>query len=109
MVFLFEKLEVYKKAMGMAEEICLLEGKIRDKVIKDQIKRAVISIVLNLAEGQGRLHGREKRQFYNTSRGSLLECIPLLQLSKMMGFLDEEKYLQLYELANEIGRMLTGL
>lgn len=109
MSFMFENLDVYQKSMKFVVEIYSVNGYLRDRTIKDQFRRAALSIPLNIAEGQGRMHGKEKRQFYNTARGSLLECIPLLQICQKIGYVSEEKYDSLYLLANEIGKMLTGL
>jgi four helix bundle protein len=109
MPFIFENLEVYKKAMIFLVEIYALNGSLKDKTIKDQFRRAALSIPLNIAEGQGRLHSKEKKQFYNTARGSLLECVPLLQLCEVLGYIDKGKYDFLYNQANEIGKMLNGL
>lgn len=109
MPFMFENLDVYKKAMAFMVEVYHLNNSIKDRAIKDQLRRAVLSIPLNIAEGQGRMHGKEKRQFYNTARGSLLECVPLIQACWMLGYVCQEKYKSLYITADEIGRMLTGL
>ncbi|MEE8637490.1 MAG: four helix bundle protein [Candidatus Margulisiibacteriota bacterium] len=109
MPFMFEDLKVYKKAMQFMIAIYAFNGSLKDRTTKDQFRRAAMSIPLNIAEGQGRMHGREKRQFYNTARGSLLECIPLLQACWKLGYMDNNKYDFLYNLANEIGRMLSGL
>jgi|WetSurMetagenome_2_1015567.scaffolds.fasta_scaffold491563_1 four helix bundle protein len=109
MVFLFENLEVYKKAMIFVIDIYALSGSLKDRAIKDQLLRAALSIPLNIAEGQGRLHNKEKRQFYYTARGSLLECVPLIQICHKLGYIDIGKYTYLYELANEISKMISGL
>ncbi len=109
MAFMFENLEVYKKAMQFMVDIYKLNSSVKERNIKDQLQRAALSIPLNIAEGQGRIHGREKRQFYNTARGSLLECVPLIQACRSLCFISEEKYQCLYLLAEEIGKMLTGL
>jgi four helix bundle protein len=106
---MFENLDVYKKAMVFMAEAFNLNKLVKDRTIKDQLSRAALSIPLNIAEGQGRMHGKEKRQFYNTARGSLLECVPLIQACWMLGYISQEKYKQLYISADEIGRMLTGL
>jgi len=106
---MFENLDVYKKAMSFMVEVYALNGYLKDRTIKDQLRRAAMSIPLNIAEGQGRMHGKEKRQFYNTARGSVLECVPLIQACWMLGFIDNDKYKYFYKTADEIGRMLTGL
>ena len=95
--------------MRFMVEVFALNSTLKERNIKDQLQRAALSIPLNIAEGQGRLHGKEKRQFYNTARGSLLECVPLIQASHQLGFISESKYQALYTLADEIGKMLTGL
>lgn len=109
MAFLFEQLDVYNKSMGFVVDVYALNGSLRDPVIRNQLRRAALSIPLNLAEGQGRLHGKEKRQFYNTARGSLLECIPIIQICWRLGFVSDDKYLVLYSKADEIGKMINGL
>lgn len=109
MPFLFESLEVYKKSMQFVVKIYALNGSIADRNIKDQLRRASLSIALNIAEGQGRIHTKEKRQFYNTARGSLLECVPLISICESIGYISKEKYDQFYELADEIGKMINGL
>jgi four helix bundle protein len=109
MSFMFEDLSVYKKAVEFMVAVYALNGTLKDRSIKDQMRRAAMSIPLNIAEGQGRMHGREKRQFYNTARGSLLECVPLIELCQRIGYINEEKYQSLYGLMNEIGKMLAGL
>ncbi len=108
-MFIFEKLEVYKKSMDFTEKTMIFTKKLNEKWIKDQLSRAALSVPINIAEGQGRTHLKEKRQFYWTARGSLCECIPLVQLCQRLGHLTDEDYSFLYELANEISKMLTGL
>ncbi len=109
MTFMFEDLTVYKKAMQFVAEIAILNRSISDRIIKDQLGRAALSIPLNIAEGQGRMHGREKRQFYNTARGSLLECVPLIQICKELGYIEAGRYEKLYASAEEISKMIAGL
>ncbi len=108
-MFLFEMLEVYKKSLHFSECVILLCRGLKDRAIKDQLGRAALSIPINIAEGQGRNHCREKRQFYWIARGSLCECIPLLQLCSRLGYVDIKEYENLYGLANEISRMIAGL
>ncbi|MFA6431576.1 MAG: four helix bundle protein [Candidatus Margulisiibacteriota bacterium] len=109
MPFLFENLEVYKKAMLFVIEIYSIGRQINDRSIKDQIQRAALSIPLNIAEGQGRMHPKEKRQYYNTARGSLMECVPLIQICEGIGYIGTEKKICLYNQADEIGKMINGL
>jgi len=108
MPFMFENLEVYKRAMSFIVEIYGLNC-LRDRTIKDQLQRAALSIPLNIAEGNGRIHTREKKQYFYTARGSLLECIPILQVCVATNLIEKDRYERLYALADEIGKMLNGL
>ena len=109
MPFMFENLEVYRKSMSFVVAIYNTCSDIRHREIKDQLTRAALSIPLNIAEGQGRNTDREKAQFYKTARGSLFECVAILELTKKIGIISDEKHQSLYTLADEIGRMLNGL
>lgn len=52
---------------------------------------------------------REKKQFYYTARGSLYECLPLVQVCLDLHYFNGEHYQNLYNLMNEVGKMLAGL
>jgi len=109
MPFMFESLDVYKKAISFTVVIFNSCVGISDRLFKDQLKRAALSIPLNIAEGNGRIHIKEKKQYFYTARGSLLECVPILQLLKAADLIEERRYSELYALADEIGKMLNGL
>ena len=109
MPFMFENLDVYKKSIEFAVEIDILCRKIRHAEMKDQIQRASLSIPLNIAEGNGRNTRKEKIQFFKTARGSLFECIPLLQLARKLDYISEDQYGPLYALSENIGKMINGL
>ena len=112
MPFLFENLEVYKKSLEFVGEIhnfSLPLNPLKNGKLIDQLQRSSLSIPLNIAEGNGRMHMRDKRQFFYIARGSLLECIPTLRICLMIGLISEEKHNKIYALADEIGKMLNGL
>jgi four helix bundle protein len=109
MVFMFERLFVYKKASEFVVGIYGICSEISHKEIKDQIKRAALSISLNIAEGNGRIHIKERKQYFYTARGSLLECAAILGLLMDIDMDNRTKYEKLYHIACEIGKMLSGL
>lgn len=109
MAFMFEDLVVYQKAMELVSWIYKNSGRITDKEIKDQLMRAALSIPLNIAEGNGRNTLKEKIQFYKTARGSLFECVPILQLIAELNFINGAEHQKLYVVSEEIGKMLNGL
>ena len=81
-MFDFEQLEVYKKAKDLNKAVFKLLKDIKtiDPVLRDQLKRACISIVFNIAEGSGKFSKADKRNFYTTSRGSTYECVAIFEI-----------------------------
>ena len=82
MTFIFEKLDVYKKSVNFAFNISELTDKFQrgNFYLADQLNRASISISTNIAEGNGRWHKADRKQFFYIARGSLNECIPILEI-----------------------------
>lgn len=112
MTFDFENLEVYKKAVAWASTVESLGRDLRPKTsyaLIDQLTRAALSIPLNIAEGNGRWHKAEKRQFLWIARGSTFECVPILQVLRTNHLIDEAKYAEFREELSSIGKMLNGL
>jgi four helix bundle protein len=89
MPFLFEKLEVYQKAVDFADEIAALtEGFPRGYgFLVDQLNRTALSIATNLAEGNGRFTKPDRRNFFTIARGSAQECVPLLEIARRRGLI----------------------
>ena len=110
-MFDFEKLEVYAKAKSFNRSIhSFLQNQRKvDKTSKDQLRRASFSIMLNIAEGSGRYTARDKRNFYIIARGSVHECVAILDYLKDIGQLGSEAFVQYYSFLEEISRMLFGI
>jgi four helix bundle protein len=112
MPFLFEKLSVYQKALSWAGDVdnlldsCALK---KSHPVYDQLGRAALSIPLNIAEGNGRWHPKEKKQFFMFARGSVLECVAMIQVMKLKDALNEKLYSKSYLQLEEIAKMLSGL
>src|SRR3989338_8848003 len=112
MAFQFEKLEVYQKALDwveVVENLCeSLKGKISYSLL-DQLSRAALSIPLNIAEGNGRWHLADKRQFFWIARGSVFECVPIIEVMKTREIIQNGVYSTHRETLAELGKMLSGL
>lgn len=111
-MYKFENLKVYKKALIFVDEIFnVTKGFPSDLKfsLNSQIVRAAISITANIAEGSGRVGSRESANFYNISKASLYETVSLLDIALMRDIISKEKYNELYNLSEEISKMLTGL
>lgn len=112
MSFQFEKLDVYKKSLEWVEEaegLCeAAKGKVSYNFL-DQLSRASLSIPLNIAEGNGRWHKGDKKQFFWIARGSVFECVPILQVLQRKGIVEEAQYTECYGQLDVIAKMLTNL
>lgn len=111
MAFAFEKLIVYQKAVTFSNEVCTLtRGFPRGYFfLADQFNRAALSIAANIAEGNGRFTKADRRHFFGISRGSVQECVPLLELALRQSLLESDRHAQLKSNLEEISRMLSGL
>ena len=111
MAFAFEKLLVYQKSVDFADQICgLTESFPRGySFLSDQINRASLSIAANIAEGNGRFTKPDRRNFFGIARGSIQECVPLLELARRRSLINDEQHTVLKLQLEEIGRMISGL
>lgn len=110
-MFDFQNLDVYRKAKELNKEILrfLKENKQIDSYIRDQFKRASISIVINIAEGSGKFSKADKRNFYTISRGSVYECVSLLELIFDEGQIIKNQFDDFYQKFETLSKMLLGL
>jgi len=111
MAFAFEKLIVYQKAVDFADQIAALTEKFPRGYgfLADQLNRAALSVAANIAEGNGRFTKADRRNFFGIGRGSVQECVPLLELARRRGLLDDAGHGKLKDDLEEIARMLSGL
>ena len=77
--------------------------------LTSQMRRAVVSVALNLAEGAARKGTREKTQFYCVARGSLSELDAQLEICLRLGFMEKNEYEKIQAKVDEISRMFWGL
>jgi len=100
--FSFERLDVWKKSRLLTKEIYLLTKKFPDDEkfgITSQLRRAIISVCSNIAEGSSRKSKKDQAHFYNISYSSLTESLNQLIISNDLGYLKDES---LEEIRNEI-------
>ncbi len=77
--------------------------------LTNQIKRSVVSVPSNIAEGWARDTDNYFVQFLSVSRGSLAEYETQVELAYQLNFLNEEKYNKLIQNSTELSKMLNGL
>jgi four helix bundle protein len=109
--FAFEKVVVYQKSVTLTEAVCVMtRGFPRGYYfLADQLNRAALSIVTNLAEGNGRFTPADRRNFFGIARGSVQECVPLLEIAMRRQLVSPETHARLLAELEEISRMVSGL
>ncbi|HEU5231852.1 MAG TPA: four helix bundle protein [Terriglobales bacterium] len=108
----YRDLVAWREAKNLAVEVYRLSEKFPKQEIyglTSQVRRAAISVVSNIAEGQGRLTQGEFVQFLGHSRGSLLEVLTQLEISVELGYLNGEDFRILDSKAATVLRLLNGL
>jgi four helix bundle protein len=111
MAFMFENLQVYQKAVDLADKIATLTESFPRGYyfLVDQLNRASLSIAANLAEGNGRFTKPDRKNFFLIARGSAQECVPLLEIARRRGFVSDQTSTQIKQQLEEIAKMLSGL
>ena len=111
MPFMFENLQVYQKAVDLADKVVVLaEGFPRGYYfLVDQLNRAALSVATNIAEGNGRFTKADRRNFFTIARGSAQECVPLLEVARRRQFISETRHGELRDELEVIAKMISGL
>ena len=107
----FEDLDVWvaaKDASVMIYKITENESLRKDFGLKDQIRRASISIISNIAEGFERNGNKEFIQFLSIAKGSAGEVRAQLYIIKELEFINEEEFTLLNEKVTQVSKMLSG-
>jgi four helix bundle protein len=108
----FRTLKVWQHAQKLAVECGKAVKHFPDEdraILGDQLKRAAISVPLNIAEGSARKGAKEFRRFLDTARGSLAEVQNALELAIELECLTKDEYERLDAIATETAKTLWGL
>lgn len=110
-MFDFEKLIVYQKSKEIRIIInrALFNKKNVDRSISDQIRRSLLGIILNIAEGTGKSSSADKRNFFTIARGSTYETAAITDLLFEDKIISSEEHKLIYNNLEEISKMLFGL
>lgn len=108
----FQNLIVYQQAKELVKLVYALIKKFPSDeryALCDQLRRSVISIPSNIAEGMGRIAEKEQGHFINIAFGSLMEVLAQIDIAKDLEYITTEDYRQIETMVNEIGKMLSSL
>jgi len=107
----FEDLDVYKKAREFRKRMYAAARKLPDfekYELGRQIRRAAVSLTINIAEGHGRYHYLDEIKFQLQSRGSLAELLDDLNVCQDEDYLPTTEIVELKERAKEVQRRING-
>lgn len=108
----FEELPIYqdtRKLVNLLYELTRSFPKEEMYGITIQVRRAAISILLNIAEGQGRKTRKDHRQFLLIARGSVYEVIAILQICLDQKIITIENYQQIRQQINIVLPQINGM
>ncbi|MBQ9558475.1 MAG: four helix bundle protein [Bacteroidaceae bacterium] len=110
--FYYRNLDVYKNAKLLSHEVCkLIKTYPIDErfALCDQLRRAVMSVPINIAEGFGRFSSKEKAHFIQVAFGSLNEVMCELELSLDEGYISQEQLKNMESLILSVKKQLAAL
>ena len=108
----FEDLIAWQKARELTKEVYHISGRgdfAKDYGLKDQIRRAAISIMSNIAEGFDRGGRSEFHHFVVIAKGSCAEVRSQLYIAYDIGYISKEEFNILNDMTLELSRFLGGL
>lgn len=110
--FYYRRLDVYQNSKRLSRNICELIKKYPQEerfALCDQLRRAVMSIAINIAEGFGRFSFKEKAHFIEIAYGSLTEVLCEIELSLDEGYISEQEFQETEQQLTVIAKQLSGL
>lgn len=108
----FEDLIAWQKARELAKAIYKMteDGKFsRDFGLRDQLRRAAVSVMSNISEGFERMGRAEFHQFLVIAKASCAELRSQLYIAHDIGYITQEQFQEIHGLAEEVGRIIGGL
>ncbi len=105
----FEDIESWQLSKRLVLRVYSIFQKHKDFGFKNQIERAAVSVMNNIAEGFERKSNNEFKYFLYVSRGSAGEVRSMLYLALELDKITKEEFNELYELTKDITRLLSGL
>ena len=103
-----ERLDVYRVALEFQAHAAVFASRC-DAVVRDQLRRASLSVVLNIAEGAGQQSRPQKRHLYSIARGSAMECAAIIDVLRVRGITPAMECRRARALLVRIIQMITKL
>ena len=111
-VFSFENLDVWQESRNLVKETYLLMQVFPFEeryALCNQIRRAVVSVPSNIAEGAGRMSNKEKSHYIEIAYGSLMEVYCQMQIARDLEYISEEQLTSIRNRVFRISKRLSAL
>jgi len=110
-MFDFEKLDVYQVVKTNNSKILkfIFSHPTMDPYLKEQWKKSNLNIILNLAEGTGRMTNADKKDYLTDARGSVFESVAILETVKDLELMDDAVFKEFYDGYEQTSKMLLGM
>ena len=110
--FAFENLHAYQHSREIVKQVYILLRKFPKEeqfALSDQLRRAVVSVPSNIAEGIGRISNKERVHFIEISYGSLMEVLCQLTLASDLGYISESDLSEIRSQIAIAAKLISGL
>ena len=108
----FKNYDVWTDGVDFCVEVYKMTEQFPKKetyALSDQLRRAVVSVPSNIAEGSGRFSNKEKIHFVEIAYGSLAETLCQLDIAHDLGYISDQVFTEEKERIDIIGKQLSGL
>ena len=108
---IYKDLILWQKSMELVKEVYLLIKKLPQEenyALSSQMRRAVVSIPSNIAEGSGRKSPKDYIRFLYIARGSQYELETQVHICIRLNYLTEEETIKVFSLLSEVGKLLNS-
>lgn len=108
----YKNLEAYKESKALVVTVYQLIKKFpkeENYALCDQLRRAVVSVPSNIAEGSGRTSAKDQAHFFEMAYGSLMEVDCQIEVARRLGYISEVEWNAESGMSEELERLLSGL
>jgi len=106
--FRFLQFKVYKDSKEYFKKILIISERVQNYSFKDQIRRAALSIILNIAEGSAKKSDTDFARFLEITIGSLNEVVACVDIMKEMKKISDKEYIEILQESEDLAKQLGG-
>ena len=108
----YKNLEAYKESKTLVKQVYALLKKFPKEetyALCDQLRRAVISVPSNIAEGSGRTSAKDQAHFFEMAFGYLMEVDCQMDIAKDLGYVSSDKLEEVSKQISQVAALLSGM